>query len=795
MPRITFRIRTLLVLLLVALPPLVAFGIFAVASTVETASIERAQRAHEGAQRARAILANALHQGHEAIRVVAADRAFAEFALTAEADPTDVRDRYSALAGASLPGWSVGLETTDGITRLDASSPGMTEAQADLPTSAADTASGGVRVAAGRIGLVVSSPLTAAVEGADELSLIAWRDATNDLLPQLSAAADGAVAIDAGGELVVTGERSAALVDALRITDQPSEVIDASESGADAAHAVIPIDPVDGTSGRLAVLPDQPSSELSTVGLSLALSVAGSLAVLWAVLLAAAFARSIGGELRRLAEAAERVREGDFGTSEIPAGGDELGRLAGVHARLAASIQERNRQIGELAEQVASLPVGENPAAVAIGVAEAAASVTGEAIWSVAILRSAPPEALRPGRYGGPTSHGGTAAGHETPAELSPWVEGAWRSLTSAVGATDRGRLVETPEGPFVTVLVAAEESLDAVLLAPWAGRPEPSGADWHLFTLLARHASTAIEHALLYTRLHAQAEELERMASVQADFLRGVSHDLQTPLTSISVLSSDLRARVDVGSTATADLQSIEEQAERLRRMVAQLLVVSRLEAGAVTPRQEVFRPRPVVERTWQALRPTDRSLEITVVGQEHLVVADTDRLEQVLWALLENAVRYGGSGTSIGVRIAGRPRREVEDAVTAAAAPSEFVSEIEVVDHGIGMDDETRQHAFDQFYRSEAARALVPDGSGIGLYAARGLVTAMGGTLTVSSRLGLGSTFRISLPAEPAAPAEESVVASGSAPGSRPESRRSGVRPSRPGCSAAGSTPRTAR
>ena len=75
---------------------------------------------------------------------------------------------------------------------------------------------------------------------------------------------------------------------------------------------------------------------------------------------------------------------------------------------------------------------------------------------------------------------------------------------------------------------------------------------------------------------------------------------------------------------------------------MVGQLLAVSRLEAGALESRQEIFRAEPIVQRTWDALRNTDHDFAFVVDGEPHLVVGDPDRFEQVLWALLDNAVKY---------------------------------------------------------------------------------------------------------------------------------------------------------
>jgi signal transduction histidine kinase len=169
---------------------------------------------------------------------------------------------------------------------------------------------------------------------------------------------------------------------------------------------------------------------------------------------------------------------------------------------------------------------------------------------------------------------------------------------------------------------------------------------------------------------------------------------------------------------------------------MVSQLLVASRLEAGAVVPRQEVFALQPLVERVWSALR-ADRPFSISSTGEPHLVVADPDRTEQVLWALLDNAVKYSPTGSPITVTVVPRPPNLLAVSVT---------------DQGTGMDPLTMERAFDQFYRAERARALAPDGSGVGLYAARGLVKAMGGAISLASQLGAGTTVTVDLPAEPA-------------------------------------------
>ena len=132
----------------------------------------------------------------------------------------------------------------------------------------------------------------------------------------------------------------------------------------------------------------------------------------------------------------------------------------------------------------------------------------------------------------------------------------------------------------------------------------------------------------------------------------------------------------------------------------------------------------------------PIDRST-LSVEGSPHLAVADPDRLEQVLWALLDNAVKYSPAGSPIDVAIEGSDGRLT----------------ITVVDRGGGMDQATRERAFDQFYRSDQARKLAPDGSGVGLYAANGLMRAMDGSVEIDSELGRGTSVRLGIPAESSA------------------------------------------
>jgi signal transduction histidine kinase len=459
-------------------------------------------------------------------------------------------------------------------------------------------------------------------------------------------------------------------------------------------------------------------SWMARLGTVVSVLVLGGAGVLWIVLVAVVAARPMADDARSIAALAER------GMASTDDG------LSSAQRRLATTLEDRNRQISDLADLIRVAPIAKDATAVAHAMVAGARQVTGDPTWLLAVLRAPETQDLEPGVYGpNAVSDPGTLD------EVHRWA-----ATAEARGPAPRdARLVAGPWGAFTVVDVAAGDELRAILLAPWEGRPDPSPAELNLFGLLGQHAATALDHALLYSRLRVQTEELNRMATVQTDFLRGITHDLQTPLTSIRAVASELQQSDGIDATARTDLETIAQQADRLRRMVGQLLAVSRLEVGALTPVQEVFRVAPVVRRTWDALRAGDHRLVLDEAGPPHLVVADPDRLEQVLWALMDNAVKYSPAGTTIVVRLG-----------LVQGDGGDRASEIAITDQGVGMDATTRASAFEQFFRSDDARRLVPDGSGIGLFAARGLVMAMGGGISIESEPQAGTTVRLTLPAE---------------------------------------------
>ena len=199
---------------------------------------------------------------------------------------------------------------------------------------------------------------------------------------------------------------------------------------------------------------------------------------------------------------------------------------------------------------------------------------------------------------------------------------------------------------PIRANLVASGEQLGVVVGHLPATR-HWERADQDLFELFAIEVSAAIRNAQLYARVEDQNRRLVDLDEAKDDFLRGVSHNLQTPLASIRGYAQQLAM-----DSQDRRLGIITEQADRLSRMVRQLLTVSRIESGALRPRVEVVSPAARVRRTWEALGVEDVPFSLDDGSAGWLALADGDQLDQVLWALLDNAVVYGGR-TAIAVTI----------------------------------------------------------------------------------------------------------------------------------------------
>jgi signal transduction histidine kinase len=236
---------------------------------------------------------------------------------------------------------------------------------------------------------------------------------------------------------------------------------------------------------------------------------------------------------------------------------------------------------------------------------------------------------------------------------------------------------------------------------------------------------------AAAFNRMSGELEDLERS---RRDLVANVSHELKTPIAAIRAHLENLADGVEDADPKT--LQVMLAQTERLTRLVDQLLDLSRLESGEVPFRREVVAIAPLVSRVFSEITIgraiSDVRLE-TEVPADVVAEADPERIHQVLFNLVDNAVRFTPPGGEI---------------VVAASEHAGRV-QIRVADTGVGIAPDHLPRVFERFYRVDASRSRDDGGTGIGLAIARSIVEAHGGRIVAESDPGHGSTFTFDLPA----------------------------------------------
>lgn len=237
------------------------------------------------------------------------------------------------------------------------------------------------------------------------------------------------------------------------------------------------------------------------------------------------------------------------------------------------------------------------------------------------------------------------------------------------------------------------------------------------------------------HVELAAHHEEERRAAELREAFIGVISHELRTPITTIYGLARVLRQRGDglAAETRTQAIRDIEEESDRLYRLVEDLLILSRAESGRVETEPEPLNVARLVRRIVdaEAARRPDRTFEVTTPPTLPLVEAEATYVEQVVRNLLANAAKYSAAPEVVAVEVAHEGRD-----VT-----------VRVLDRGIGVDAETAARAFELFYRTREA-TRVASGAGIGLFVCRQLVDAMGGRIWMAGRDGGGTEVGFSLP-----------------------------------------------
>lgn len=243
------------------------------------------------------------------------------------------------------------------------------------------------------------------------------------------------------------------------------------------------------------------------------------------------------------------------------------------------------------------------------------------------------------------------------------------------------------------------------------------------------------LEHLL--ERERERVAELLELDRLRNEIVAVVSHELRTPVASVYGAAKTLGRRGLAAPAAGMLLEVIERESERLAHLVDQILWTSRLDDDRVPLDVRRLDARATIGSAVQAARTAlPPGLRIDVDAPAPVpVLADGERLQQVLDTLLENAVRYSPEGGRIVVAAEARAGR----------------ARVEVRDEGIGIDPRDHERIFRKFERLDPQLARGIAGSGLGLYIARALVERMGGRIEVRSARGHGATFAFELPAPP--------------------------------------------
>jgi two-component system, OmpR family, sensor histidine kinase KdpD len=282
--------------------------------------------------------------------------------------------------------------------------------------------------------------------------------------------------------------------------------------------------------------------------------------------------------------------------------------------------------------------------------------------------------------------------------------------------------------------LQSGERDFGRMQVSPRADGWPHSPADRRLLGAFARHAALAIERFRLAREAH-ESRLVRDSDALKSRLLSAVSHDLRTPLAGIKALTTTLLQK-DVTlppAVVREALQGIDEETDRMTRLVGDLLDLSRIEAGVLRPSREPVLVSDLIDDTLHRLTTTLSKHLVEREVTEALPVAHLDyvQMQQVLTNLLENAARYSPAGTPIMI---GALFREGE-------------LELWVADRGPGIPPRDRERVFDRFYRLEH-HETEPHGTGMGLAISRGLVEAHSGRLWVEETPGGGATFRLRLP-----------------------------------------------
>jgi signal transduction histidine kinase len=308
------------------------------------------------------------------------------------------------------------------------------------------------------------------------------------------------------------------------------------------------------------------------------------------------------------------------------------------------------------------------------------------------------------------------------------------RDLTERDSPADEKLLALGLRSELVTPLLLGARPIGMLSLS--RDRPDAFSADEvELVSLLGRLVATAVQNIRAYEAERRRVEELARLSQLRADFVSLVSHELRSPMAAVIGAARTLqdRWRMLTATQRESFLALIGDETARLAELVGDVLDTSRIEAGTFSYRFEEVDLQRVVDEAVEvaALAQQEVPVVASVRGVLPTIRGDRARLRQVLGNLIENAVKYSPEGGEVRV----------------SATAGNGAVRISVRDAGPGIPRDQQARIFEKFGRADVEGGSKP-GTGLGLFIARSIAEAHGGSLAVSSGAEPGSTFTLTVP-----------------------------------------------
>jgi signal transduction histidine kinase len=305
--------------------------------------------------------------------------------------------------------------------------------------------------------------------------------------------------------------------------------------------------------------------------------------------------------------------------------------------------------------------------------------------------------------------------------------------------SADRALLDVVPAGNALFCPLKTEEETLGVVVA--TDRPGGFGQEEADAVIsLADAASLLIRNARLYATLTGTIAELRRASRLKDHFLQNVNHELRTPLTSIVGWTDLLEEQTVDETTLRRGLKQVRQSARVLLALIDDLLDLARMDRGTLSLDLSAVSLADVVNRSIETVRLMAEGRGVVLIlaplpEAMPAVRADPLRLQQVLWNLLANAIKFTPRHGRVIVRLEREPERYL----------------VSVEDDGIGIPEDELPHVFERFRQADGSTTRRHSGMGIGLALARSLVELHGGTIWADSQPGHGSRFTFSLPIPP--------------------------------------------